>query len=115
MLYYPEFEVNNINWLKFALLYLDDIQPIIPMLPYDKSEDLTPLTLDIMNSTDLIREYHPNYGEGNIASLKAMDYGKCLTQYFPPTYTPRQIQEIIIKLLESWHRRKHQTRSKLNA
>ena len=37
--------------------------------------------------------------------------GKCLTQYFPPTYTPRQMHEIIIKLLESWHRRKQQTRT----
>ncbi len=74
MLYYPGFEVKDINWLKFALLYLDDLRPIIPMIPYARENYLDSLTLRIMDSTDLIREYCPDYKEGNIASLKAMEY-----------------------------------------
>lgn len=74
MLYYPGFEVKNINWLKFALLYLDDLRPIIPMIPYARENYLDSLTLKIMDSTDLISEYCPDYNEGNIASLKAMEY-----------------------------------------
>lgn len=74
MLYYPGFEVKDINWLKFALLYLDDLRPIIPMIPYSREHYLDSLTLKIMDSTDLIREYRPDYEEGNIASLKAMEY-----------------------------------------
>lgn len=66
MLYYPGFEVKDINWLKFALLYLDDLRPIIPQIPYTRENYLDSLTLKIMDSTDLIREYCPDYKEGNI-------------------------------------------------
>lgn len=30
LLYYPDFEVQDQNFLKFALLYIDEIRPIIP-------------------------------------------------------------------------------------
>ena len=29
-IYYPNFEIENENWLKFALLYVDTFRPIIP-------------------------------------------------------------------------------------
>ena len=31
--------------------------------------------------------------------------GAKLTQYFPPSYTPLQMERVIIKLLENWHKR----------
>ena len=31
-----------------------------------------------------------------------------LQKYFPPSYTPKQMEEIIVKLLEGWHRRRQQ-------
>ena len=31
-----------------------------------------------------------------------------LQKYFPPSYTPKQMEEVIIKLLEGWHRRRQQ-------
>lgn len=31
-----------------------------------------------------------------------------LQRYFPPSYTPKQMEEVIIKLLEGWHRRRQQ-------
>lgn len=30
LLYYPDFEIQDQNFLKFALLYIDEIRPIIP-------------------------------------------------------------------------------------
>ena len=30
MVYYPGFEVQNEKWLKFALLYFEELRPIIP-------------------------------------------------------------------------------------
>ena len=29
-MYYPNFEIQDQNFLKFALLYIDEISPIIP-------------------------------------------------------------------------------------
>lgn len=29
-LYYPGFEITNLNWLKYALLYKEDLYTIIP-------------------------------------------------------------------------------------
>ena len=31
-----------------------------------------------------------------------------LQKYFPASYTPKQMEEVIVKLLEGWHRRKQQ-------
>ena len=31
-----------------------------------------------------------------------------LQKYFPPNYTPKQMEEVIVKLLEGWHRRRQQ-------
>ena len=31
-----------------------------------------------------------------------------LQKYFPPSYTPKQMEDVIIKLLEGWHRRRQQ-------
>jgi ParB family chromosome partitioning protein len=37
-------------------------------------------------------------------SLKLADH--LIRQYFPASYTPRQMQTVIVKLLEAWHRQK---------
>ncbi|MBU5625428.1 ParB/RepB/Spo0J family partition protein [Oscillibacter sp. MSJ-2] len=31
-----------------------------------------------------------------------------LQKYFPPSYTPKQMEDVIIKLLEGWHRKRQQ-------
>ena len=36
--------------------------------------------------------------------------GEKLRKYFPKSYTPRQIEDTIFKLLDAWHRRREQTR-----
>ena len=35
-----------------------------------------------------------------------------LQKYFPPSYTPKQMEEVIIKLLDGWHRRKQQEQAR---
>ncbi len=35
-----------------------------------------------------------------------------LSKYFPKSYTPQQMEEVIIKLLDSWHRKRQQEQSR---
>ena len=35
-----------------------------------------------------------------------------LQKYFPASYTPKQMEEVIIKLLEGWHRKRQQEQSR---
>ena len=73
MLYYPGFEVQDKTWLKFALLYLDTIRPIIPYTSVPETEYLSDEFRFIMNETDLIRPYRPQYEEEVCASSLAID------------------------------------------
>lgn len=60
VLYYPGFSVKDPNWLKFALLYFDELHSIVP----DSAENFLPKHYcRIMNETDLIQLYQPKYGE----------------------------------------------------
>ena len=70
LIYYPSFEVRNREWLKFALLYLENLDPIIP-----ESGDihLSDEYRMIVNETDLIQKHRPEYEEGENATLDAVD------------------------------------------
>lgn len=70
LIYYPSFEVSNHEWLKFALLYLENLDPIIP-----ESGDvyLSEEYRMIVSETDLIQKHRPSYEEGNNATLDAID------------------------------------------
>ena len=35
-----------------------------------------------------------------------------LQKYFPPSYTPKQMEEVIVKLLEGWYRRRQQEQAR---
>ena len=35
-----------------------------------------------------------------------------IQKYFPKSYTPRQMEEIILNLLEQWHRKRHRSRER---
>lgn len=69
LIYYPGFEVTNPDWLKFALLYIDNLTPIIPSTadPY-----LTDLHWKLTNETDLIDPYVPHAAETQRATLDAV-------------------------------------------
>lgn len=73
MLYYPGFEVENIKWLKFALLYFEELRPIIPYINAPKHFYLSENAIRIMDETSLIRPYRPGYNEGRCASIIACE------------------------------------------
>lgn len=70
LIYFPSFEPSNKKWLKFALLYMDEFQPIIP---YSRQDDISPLYKQIKDSTNLIKPYSPDYQDGVNASKKAIN------------------------------------------
>lgn len=71
LLYYPNFEIQEQNFLKFALLYIDEIRPIIPECA---KETLSDSMQNILRNTDLINPYAPNYESGYVASVAAIKY-----------------------------------------
>ncbi len=70
LIYYPGFEVKDVDWLKFALLYVDALNPIIP-----KSGDkyLSDLHKKLQSETDFIVTHRPNNFEGLRATLDAIE------------------------------------------
>ena len=71
LLYYPNFEIQDENFLKFALLYIDEIRPIIPR---GVESSLSGSMKDIIKSTDLIKPYAPDYTQGDLASEAAIKH-----------------------------------------
>lgn len=69
-LYYPGFEVKDDVWLKFALLYLDNIETIVPHCAQD---DLSELHRYLRKNTDLLKTYHPEYCESQKATDDAIE------------------------------------------
>jgi hypothetical protein len=70
VIYYPGFELRSDDWLKFALLYIDHLDPIIP-----ESGDkyLGTLSQKLQNETDLIIPHRPDKHEGSMATLDAIE------------------------------------------
>lgn len=70
LIYYPTFETYDVNWIKFALLYIKELNPIIP-----ESGDkyLSDTYKTILNETDLLSIHRPNYQDGQLATLDAID------------------------------------------
>jgi len=69
LIYYPSFEFTDELWLKFALLYIGQVSPIIPDSGYSH---LSNLFHRLGSDTDLIKIYRPRPSEGKVASLKAI-------------------------------------------
>lgn len=60
LLYYPGFEINDTRWLKFALLYLDNIKTIIPN---EADEIISGQYQLIERETNLLERYRPRFEE----------------------------------------------------
>jgi hypothetical protein len=78
LIYYPSFEVLDADWLKFALLYIDTLYPIIPM---SGDVHLSERFRRTMGETDLVSPYRPEYDEGAKASLNALDIVQRMFSY----------------------------------
>lgn len=70
LIYYPSFEVYDVNWLKFALLYIKELKPIIP---WSGEKHLSSFHKKLYNETDLIKPYIPEYDEGQDATSIAIE------------------------------------------
>lgn len=70
LIYYPNFESTNNDWLKFALLYIEKLNPIIPPTGDSKRSNLY---IQLINETDLIHIHRPEYHDGYTSSLDAID------------------------------------------
>lgn len=70
LIYFPSFEPEDNSWLKFAILYMEQYRPIIP---YNRKDDITDIYKQVLNETDLINPYSPDYSEGKIASDKTIN------------------------------------------
>lgn len=70
VLYYPGFEVEDLNWLKFALLYIRRLRPIIPQ---SGENQLSDITHKIKEETDLFKYYRPTFNDRYEASNIAYD------------------------------------------
>ncbi len=68
LIYYPGFEVRDINWLKFALLYLNNLDPIVTEAGDGKLSDLYKR---LLADTDLIQLHRPKDEEALVASRNA--------------------------------------------
>jgi hypothetical protein len=68
-IYYPGFEVRDEVWLKFALLYLERIHPIIPS---SGDRHLNEAYTRLVNETDLIEPHRPTEFDAYRASEKAL-------------------------------------------
>lgn len=69
LIYYPTFEVVNEKWLKYALLYIDNFNPIIPR----EGDNYLSDTFHMLQSeTDLINIHRPTNSEGDHATIRAI-------------------------------------------
>jgi len=71
VIYYPTFEVIDQQWLKFAVLYLDKLKPIIPEAG---DRYLSEQFQRIKGETDLIDSHRPEYEEGSSATRDAVEH-----------------------------------------
>ncbi|MGD0573412.1 MAG: hypothetical protein ABSB11_10400 [Sedimentisphaerales bacterium] len=69
LLYYPSFEVQSDDWLKFALLYIDKLKPIIP---WSAQKELSDKHVKVFNETDLLEPLYPTPEDAWLASLDAI-------------------------------------------
>lgn len=61
LIYYPNFESTDETWLKYALIYIDELSSIIPLSGIGERSDLY---RKLENETDLLSIYKPKYLEG---------------------------------------------------
>ena len=71
LLYYPNFEIQDERFLKFALLYIDEIRPIIPVCARNVLSDSMN---NIISNTELINPYESHYEDGYLATFTTIEY-----------------------------------------
>lgn len=70
LIYFPFLEPPDQEWLKFALLYFEEFQPIIP---YNRRGEVSDEFQLILDETDLINPFSPDYSQGKRASILTIE------------------------------------------
>ena len=101
LLYYPGFEINDERWLKFALLYLEDINTIIPS---EADEYISGQYQLIERETNLLKRYRPTFDE---AEKSSNDVIRLLQKYLN---NPNRYFGILgkINVVDFWRERNNQ-------
>ena len=68
-LYYPNLEPPETSWLKFAILYFEKFESIVP---YNREHLISDDYRKIKNETDLVDFYSPLYHHGERATINAI-------------------------------------------
>lgn len=108
IIYYPGFEVENETWLKFALIYFDELRPIIPYMNINESEYLSNTTIRIINETNLLNPYRPSLEEGFYASIIACEEFQKYLEY-PEWYSNIVGYSYRNNIREKWQNPSYQT------
>lgn len=102
LIYYPNFESSDSEWLKFALIYIDNFSPIIP----DSGDQyLSELYKKLKNETDLLDLHRPSYEQGHRATSKAINFVSEVIKN-PNLYTD---QLNLVNAVREWKDPKSQT------
>lgn len=101
LIYYPAFEPKSIDWLKFALLYIDRLDPIVPT---SGDKYLSELCWKLREETDLLCSHRPTEIEGLKASKDAVDIGEGILK------APEDYQDVffVTNFVNKWKSKKNQ-------
>lgn len=69
-IYYPNLEPPNTEWLKFSILYMEKFESIVP---YGRQHLISDEYRRLLNETDLVEMYSPEFMQGERASIKSIE------------------------------------------
>ena len=101
LIYYPTFEPQDLNWIKYALIYIDKFSPIIPD---SGMTELSDLYWRINDNTNLIESLTPKWQHGDVASTKAIKEIDFIQRY------PEQFRDKLnnVNIIRTWTDRNQQ-------
>ena len=91
-----------------ALMEAMDSEQATPSL--SQSQRLKRFSQEGMLSPDMMRAILSEEKKADLDRVTLT--GDTLRKYFPKSYTPRQMEQTILKLLEGWHRRRQQSQER---
>lgn len=101
LIYYPTFEPRDLNWIKYALIYIDKFSPIIPD---SGMTELSELFWKLSDKTDLVERFTPNWQHADIASTKAISEIEFIQRH------PEQFRNKLndVNVIRTWTDRQNQ-------
>ncbi len=102
LIYFPGFEPENEDWLKFALLYLDCVRPIVPE---SADTQLTDTFREVERFTNLVDLLRPTMDEGYNATADAINQVERILRH------PKAFEHVfgVPDIDVAWREREHQT------